>query len=265
MAIDYTIDYPCEPKRQLSTEGIRERLKGRERAELIIAQYRDAGDQRPPSEMGFEFTRRTSEGEGETELIIVQDLLDQAAQLDGLAHHCRGCPANRTGQPFGCMGYVSYPISAAGEAFLVDRLPVPDEALVWLLLKRGVDDFQYDGQQIALLRMQDSIYFEAQRPPERRLGEFTIDGNQVFEMIFTVGDIIPNHAGVLLLFFGAISRELEAHEIMQISPAPPDAVQRYPFQLRMEPWDDPTIQDLKAFLHALYIAWALNVKLLVDA
>lgn len=265
MAIDYTIDYDCEPKRQLSTEGIRQRLKGAERAALIIQQYRDVGDERPPSEMGFEFTQRTPEGETEAQVVIVQDLLDQAAELEPLIHHCEGCPANQLGRPFGCMGFINYPITAAGEAWLIDRLPVPDEALVWLLLKQGVDRFLYDGQQIAMLRQQDDIYFESRKAAERRLGEFTIDSNQVFEMCFTVGDIIPNHASILLLFFRAIHRDLESDIIMNLAPAAPDAAEVHPFIIQQESYDDPTIFDLKGFLHALYIAWLLDVNLLVDA
>ncbi|QPC84355.1 hypothetical protein G4Y79_08265 [Phototrophicus methaneseepsis] len=265
MAIDYTIDYDCIPKQQLTTEGIRERLKGAERAALIINQYREAGDMRPPSEMGYEFTRRTPEGAEETRIIVVQDVLNDAADLEPLTPHCVGCPANRTGNPFGCMGYVGYPISEAGEAWLLDRLPVPDEALVWLLLKQGVDNFQYDGQQIAFLRQNNDAYFEARRAAERRLGEFSLNANQVFEMFFTVGDIIPNHAGILLLFFRAIDRDIEADAIIHLTPAGPDVADRHPFIIQSEPYDDVTIRDLKGFLEALYIAWALNVNLLVDA
>ena len=87
MAIDYVIDYGCEPKRKLTTEGIVERIKSRERAHTIIKIYRENGDARPPSEMGFEFTRSTPEGEEETELIVVQDILDQANELKPLEPH----------------------------------------------------------------------------------------------------------------------------------------------------------------------------------
>ena len=264
MAIDYPIDYDCEPKRQLGTEGIRSRVKDAERAALIIQQYRDAGDNRSPAEMGFEFTQRSPQGETESQIVIVQDILDRAAALEPLVHHCAGCPANRLGRPFGCMGFINYPISLAGETWLIDRLPVPDEPLIWLLLKQGVDRFLYDGQEIARLRQQDDVYFESRKAPERRLGEFTIDANQVFDMFFDVGDIIPNHASILLLFFHAIDRDLDAPEIMSLAPAGPDAADLHPFIIQANSHDDPTIFDLKGFLHALYIAWLLDVKLLVE-
>src|SRR5690606_23769631 len=110
MAIDYVIDLDCIPKQTLGTMGILERLKGRDRAHAIIQLYRQNGDNRPPSEMGFEMVRTAADGNEETQVIIVQHLLDSADELIPLEHHCDGCPANRTGDPFGCMGQISYPI-----------------------------------------------------------------------------------------------------------------------------------------------------------
>lgn len=266
MAIDYVIDYDCIPKQTLTTEGILERLKGKERAAMIIRMFRENGDQRSPSEMGFEFTRSTPEGQSETELIVVQDILDQAAQLDPLEHHCKGCPANRTGTPFGCTGFIQYPISGEAESWLLNQLPIPGEPLVWLLLKQGVDNFQYDGQHVALMRTQSDTYFADKRAATRRLGEIVLDANQVFEMIFLVGDIIPNHGAILLLFYNALDRaELEAPDIMALAPAIPETVEKYGFLHQAMPNDDVTTAEIKNFLHALYIAWSLNVNLRVDA
>ncbi len=266
MAIDYVIDYDCVPKQQLGTQNLLERLKDRDRAEAIIDLYRKQGDQRPPSEMGFEYTRRTPEGDDENAVIVVQDLLDEAATLKPYEAHCQGCPANRTGTPFGCTGFIQYPLTEKGESWLLNQLPTPQEPLIWLLLKQGVDNFQYDGQQVAQLRQTDDTYFEARQPARRSLGEFTLTANQIFEMMFMVGNIIPNHAGVLLLFFNAVERErMQADTIMQMTPATPEKVNEYPFMHQVLPSDDRTTRELKAFLHALYIAWALNEKLLVDA
>lgn len=266
MAIDYVIDYDCVPKQTLGTEGIKERLKGLERAQLIIQLYRDHGDDRPPSQMGFDFTRQTAEGEEETQLIVVQDLLDQGEVLVPLRDHCAGCPANRARKPFGCMGYIQYPISGQAESWLLNQLPSTNEPLVWLLLKQGVDNFQYDGQQIAALRQTSDTYFEDRQAAVRILGEFDLNANQIFEMIFNVGDIIPNHGAILLVFFNAVERsEMEAGDIMQLAPATPDLIAQYPYLHQIMANDDATTVEIKDFLEALYIAWSLNVKLLVDA
>ena len=59
---------------------------------------------------------------GDKQLIVVQDLIDHAAVLDEYAEHCASCPANRSGQPYGCMGFVDYPITARAETWLLERL-----------------------------------------------------------------------------------------------------------------------------------------------
>lgn len=273
MAIDCVIEYDCEPKRQLSRAGILERIKEKQRADEVIQWFRDAGDQRPPAQMGFEFSYSTPEHSGEKQLIVVQDLLDHAAELDGYAHHCHGCPANRTGEAFGCVGFVSYPIAAQTESWLLDRLPVPDEPLTWLLLRQGIRRFGYDGASVKILRDLDHsreaserTYFELPVAPQRRLGELHIDSDQVFEMIFGVGDhIVPNHAGVLLLFFGAVKRDLEAAEIQDISSFDQAIRDRTDFELNADILDSAGLSELIAFFHALYLAWKLNVNLFVDA
>ena len=265
MAIDHVIDYDCEPKRVLTTQGIIDRLKGEERARAIIKLFRANGDQRPPSEMGFEFTRSTPEGVEENRVIVVQDLLDAAEELRPLEHHCLGCPANRAGRPFGCIGHIEYPITGYAEAWLLDQMPVPDDTLVWLLLKQGVEEFKYDGARIEPLRNASNAYFEDELPASRILGEFTIDANQVFEMMFAVGAINPNHAAILLLFANAVPRDVEAETVMRLTPAPADVEQRYPFILRASKDDDDSILQLKAFFQALYLGWKLHVPVLVDA
>jgi hypothetical protein len=263
MAIDYIIDYNCPPKEELGTRNIIERMKGQERANTIIRLFREKGDERPPSEMGFEFTRSTPSGEEETRLVVVQDLLDDAEDLKPLQHHCTDCPANHTQRPFGCMNFIQYPLSKVAETWMLDRLPVPDDALIFLLFRRGIEEFEYDGSSVLPLRNSGEIYFEG-FATTRRLGEFTVDANQVFEMLFAVGNIIPNHSALLLLFLNAISRDMEADQIMHIAPSTPEITGKYPFLLQITGEDDKTVAEIKDFLKALYIAWSLNIKVILD-
>lgn len=264
MAIDYLINFDCVPKQTMGMDGILERVKGRERAERIIQLFRLNGDQRPPSEMGFEFTRTAADGTEETQVIVVQHLLDEAVELDALAHHCAGCPANALRRPFGCHGQINYPLSGAGETWFLDQLPLPTQPLTWMLLRQGVRDFDYDGATAAPLRAADRTYFSEPQPPLRELGQLRLNSDQVFEMVFLVGHIHPNHAGVLLLFFDAIDREIEADDIIQIGTMPAARRAEIPFRHYIGPDDDPTTAELKQFLHALYTAWTLSVHLLLD-
>lgn len=262
MAIDTVIAYDCVPKQTLGTQDILERLKGLERARAVIRLFREEGDSRPPSDMGFEFTRTNADGEEETRVIVVQDMLDQAAALDPLAHHCVGCPANIRGEPYGCMNFVQYPLSAAGERWLLDQLPSIDNPLVWLLLREGVQQLGYDGARVRPLRG-EARYFEESRVMGRDMVEFLITADQVFEMLFLLGDVQPPHAGVLLLLFGAIPRDVEADAIVQIMNHTINT-EGYPFLFTDQPEDDITISDLKIFFRALHGAWTLNVPLTLD-
>lgn len=84
MAIDYVVHLTCLPKDTLGVDGILDRLKAAARAREVIQLYRKNGDLRPPAEMGFEFVRSLPNGEEEVAVIMVQDMLDQAAELEPL-------------------------------------------------------------------------------------------------------------------------------------------------------------------------------------
>ena len=270
MAIDYVVELDCPPKRELSAAGILERLKERQRAREVIEWFRAAGDERSPAQMGFEFSQSTPSDSGDKQLIVVQDLLDHAAVLDDHADHCQGCPANRAGRPYGCAGFIQYPITALAETWLLERLPAPDEPLVWLLLRQGIQKLGYDGASVKALRAaaadQAVRYFELPDAPQRRLGELRISSDQLLEMIFGVGErVIPNHAGILLLFVHAIERDLEAEEIQDISSSEPAKRERYDFLMSEPAESDPCIREFVAFFHALYTAWKLDAPLFADA
>ena len=273
MAIDAMIELDCAPKRELGAAGILERLKERQRARDVIEWFRAAGDDRPPAQMGFEFSQSTPDNGGDKQLIVVQDLLDHAAVLDDHAGHCMTCPANRAGRPYGCAGFIQYPITALAETWLLDRLPMPDEPLVWLLLRQGIQKLGYDGASVKALRAADAErafdaprYFELPDAPQRRLGELRVNADQLLEMIFGVGErIIPNHAGILLLFVHAIERDLEALEIQDISSSAPESREQYNFEMTEPAASDQCIREFVGFFQALYTSWKLDVPLYVDA
>jgi hypothetical protein len=266
MAIDYVVDYGCEPKDLLTTAGILGRLKGREQARQVIQVYREAGDDRPTSEMGFEFTRNTPEGEEQTETVLIDDLLATSAQLDPLAHHCSGCPANVKGEPFGCFGRIPYPISDHGERWLLLQLPQPHEApLVWTLLGEHLRELNEQAAEVQAIR-EGGTYFESAHNPRRKLGEIALSGNNLFYLLFMGGHLTPARAAVTMLFFNVIPRNIDAPDMYKLTPPPPDADERYPFQFQPDPdVDDKSISAFKAFFHAMYAAWRLNVNLLIDA
>ncbi len=266
MGIDYLIDYACEPKQALTVEGLMGRLKGRDRAEAVIRLYRDHGDFRPPSEMGFEMVRRNADGGEDTEVIVVQALLDAASELEPWEPWCDGCPANRAGLPFGCTGAINYPISEAAERWLLDRLPDNDHPLVFMLLQKALHELGYTGSGVALLRGQTGVFFESDQAPQRDVSGVPVSGDQVFDLLFLSGPIYPAHGAMLLQFFGAISPDLEADVMMQLAQPPSldwiDA--NAPYLLRAGRGEDLSIGALRGFFAAIYIAYRLGVPVYLD-
>lgn len=266
MGIDYVVHYDCEPKRALTLEGLMLRLKGRDRADAIIELYRAQGDQRPPREMGFELVRNTAEGGEEQQVVIVQDLLDAAEELAPWAKYCEGCPANHARRPFGCIGAINYPLSRAGEQWLLDQLPGNDFPLVYLLLQKAIMEQGYHGEAAARLRAQSGVFLESAEAPQRSVDGFDVTADQIFEMLFLSGHIRPAHGALLLQFFDAIYSDLDADVMMQL--ADPPSVEwidtTVPFLHRPAPGDDATIAALKQFFFALHTAYRLGVPLLLD-
>ena len=85
-------------------------------------------------------------------------------------------------------------------------------------------------------------------------------------MIFGVGErIIPNHAGILLVFFNAIQRDIEAEEIQDISSLDITIRERFDFEFLDSADYDHCIREFLGFFRALYTAWKLNVALVVRA
>lgn len=262
MGIDHVIDLDCTPKQTISSDGILMRLKARERAGTILKLFRDNGDQRPPSEMGFEMVRRMSDGTEETQIVVVQDLLDNAAQLDALSKHCVDCPANRLRQPFGCFGYINYPISQGAELWLLKQLPGPQEPLSFLLLNRTMTDFALGAEQVTAMRANPGVFFETGERFAKTLEDTQITTDQVFEMLFLSGTIKPAHAALLLIFFGGIPRDMDANILMALTQ--PGGDRSVPFLANPVAGEDQSIRALKGFLKALYIAFQLNVTLSLD-
>ncbi|MBX3066693.1 MAG: hypothetical protein KF726_27180 [Anaerolineae bacterium] len=266
MGVDYVIDYDCVPKRTLTTMGLLSRLKAQTRAEAIIKLYRDNGDMRPPSEMGFEMVRRTPDGEEETQVIVIQDLLDEAAGLDQYKPYCPNCPANVLKRPFGCFNAVNYPISQKAELWLLKRLPTPDEPLVFLLAQQAIQDLQISAnisEQIAVMRQRAGVYFQSNEVLGRRYDEMTITTNHIFQLLFLAESIQPAYAVLLMLLFGVIPRDMDAEGLMALTTGARD--QALPLLIEPEADDDESIHALKSYFTVLHRAHSLNVSVSLDA
>jgi hypothetical protein len=205
MGIDYVIDLDCEPKQALTTEGIVNLIKARNRAETILNMARSDGDNRPPSQITFKVAVNR-QGKVETQDVSVQALLDQAAALEGHRNKCASCPANRENpNGYGCYDSISYPLEPDTEAFLMARLPDKLETTAGYMFASAVRDFGWDGAQAADMRSQGETFFRLRRPLHRQWPDLQLTSDQLFHMMFHVGHIGTSHALMLALFFGFVS------------------------------------------------------------
>jgi hypothetical protein len=186
--------------------------------------------------------------------------------LDPWEQHCARCPANVGKRAFGCTGAINYPLTAAGESWLLEHLPDNRHPLIFMLLPRVMRDMGYTGERGAALRAEPGVFLASAQAPVRDLGALTVSGDQVFEMLFLSGPIYPAHGSLLLQFLGAVPRDLDADVMLQLSnpPSPAWIDEHVPFLHAPDASDDPTIGALKAFLYALYVAYCLGVPLLLD-
>jgi hypothetical protein len=264
MGVDYMIGHGCVPKEQFTSDGLLLRVKAGERAAIVREFYKLQHEQRRDQDMGFELTRSTAAGEEDTQLIRLDDLTRLYKELEGYEQSCVGCPANGFKKDFGCIGSVNYPISGRAEVWMLQRLPNIDEPIPFLLLQQG-RDLGNTGQRAAGLRSnQPGVFFQSPEVVARQYEEFDVTGEQMFELLFLLGAIQPKRAVLILMFMGAIQRDLPADELMAMTPAPPDAAEKYPFLLKPEDSDDQSIRDLRAFFRTLYLAWQLDRDVLLD-
>lgn len=196
----------CAAKSELGIEGIVGMVKARSRAETVLALARKDGDQRPPQELTFHVHMMRA-GKVEQSEVSVQSLFDQAKPLDAHRAGCLTCPANRDSTTgYGCYDSIAYPIEAETENWLLACLPESLESPAGFMFKSALHDFAWDGTQAADMRRQGDTFFRLRTAPSRSWpGGVTISGDQVFHMIFHVGNIGASHALMLGLFFGFVS------------------------------------------------------------
>jgi len=262
VGVDYVVDLPCAVKSDIPTGRLVGLIKGRSQANTILELARRDGGQSSPAEIVFGRVRQLPGGTT-YEDVSVQALLDEAAPLRDYEHYCAGCPANSRGEPFGCYGYLPYPISAATEAWLLARLPESLDGGAGQLLRAAVRDVGYDGGRIRDMRRRGETFFERNKPAQRtwRCGwtRWTLTSDQLLQMLIGLGNLHPEHCALLALCLDIIPHDSPAeivHDLIALRRAAAAAHVDAGTEAR-EQWG--------SFLKALTLAAALNVHLLIDS
>jgi hypothetical protein len=270
MAIDYLLGVGCTPHHELGVDRLVNLNRTRILARSAIAHMREDGDTRAPREIEIQLTTRTSDGESGRG-VTLQDLLDESRPLDALTSHCATCPAQLP-RELACHRRIRYPIPEKVEAWLMSRLPTSLACTAGVLLVRGLAEFGWDGAPVAKLRAAGTTFFESRAPYGVRWAKdgaspalpghddvIEISSDQLFQMMFLVGNLAPTHCLMLALFCGVISHDTSLHDLKDDEGR---ARALATANVAIEP--DADIEQLAAFLRALGVAARLDVPILVD-
>jgi len=231
-------------------------------ARSAIAHMREDGEERSPKEIEVQLTMRKPDGDSATG-VTLQDLLDQAAPLDDVTHHCATCPAGFQ-RELACHRRIRYPIPDHVEQWLMSRLPTTLDCTAGTLLARGLGEFGWDGAPAARLRSAGTTYFESRAPYGVRWqndqGTIEISSDQLFQMMFMVGNLAPTHCLMLALFCGVLPHDIHIFDLKD-SAGRTRALAAA--DLAFEP--DADIEQLAAFLRTLAVAARLEVSVLIDS
>lgn len=271
MGIDYVVDYDCEPKRALGLDHILELLKDRSRALAALELLEEKGvSHLPIDQVEFEFIARTPEGDMAPRRVKVKDVLDRASALEEFAPACDKCPANNSGRAYGCVGSIGYPLSQFGEVWLLGRVQKgPGADLIRALLK----ELALTGSDIAKMRAAGETFFEARVAPQRGDLGFELATDQLLEVIFCRGHLVPSHAAIVLIALSALRLERPVPDHEKLPPGSAMLVGRDENGVETaqlfdipapSPHDDDTVRELKAFFRALFLARGFGVRLLLD-
>ena len=261
MAIDYVLAMGCEPQKVLGVERLVGLHRTRILARTALAHMRADGDQRSPDEIEVQLTMRKPDGES-ARGVTLRTLLDEAAPLDEVAEHCATCPGGFA-REFACHRRIRYPIPEHVEAWLMGRLPSTLDCTAGTLLARGLGEFGWDGAPTAKLRSAGTTYFESRAPYGVRWqgdeGTIEVSSDQLFQMMFMVGNLAPTHCLMLALFCGVIPHDISLYDLK-------DGAGRSralaAADLPTEP--DADIEQLAAFLRTLAVAARLDVSIMID-
>ena len=268
MGIDFVLDAPCPVKDQLSTAGLIQLIKSRSRAQAILDIARQEGNNKPATELFITQVMQTPTGVAEQQKISAQALLDQAAPLDGLAHHCEDCAGRLAREPFTCYGSIRYPIQQRTEEWLLSLLPENLDSTAGVLLQKSIADFGYNGGPFVALRS-NPAFFASPQAPRRSwkgkglFGRFTtaleLTSTQLLQMMFGVGELQPAHCKMLCLFLGLVPHEIGVEQFQN-----PRTFLRVAFEDYNVPAKVPDVDAYIHFCDALLRAVYIDLPVRID-
>ena len=271
MSIEYVVARPC---------AVKDSVGGDEaflRACTWRLMARTAKREARKKNLRFEevkLTHRIVTLDGVDEVVEpLSNLIEEAARFEEKTGPCADCPACVLDDTVGCFGTIGYPVTAEAEQWLYDRITGEVEPSV----ARGWRDFWKNGRadpsQIALLRSKGDDFLEGTSAWGLTAASggrpLTLNANEILAALFAAGSLAPADALMLLGLLGALDPDVDPEDeerpVIGVSETDNgETEEKLAFDLYPEPYDDPGICDLKAYLFALFFSAALGVELHVS-
>lgn len=247
MPIDFTLEFPCEPKRKLGLEGLSDRLR------LLENLHRE-----------LELTPEQT-----------ASVREVVFELRPLAFHCGKCPANHRNREFGCFGRIEAPISVDAEDWLWELLPAsltPAEGdtpqqraqaqavtrLIARLRELEITGRAADQRRPRRSQGGDPPLFEADKGVRRTYGRLfrrvRLTTSQLLEALLLRGTIHTDLGELICRALG----------IWQEGSVGEDGVPEMYFTQPIEGDDDPTVAQLKLLFYAIMTAGSLNTNVVTE-
>jgi len=262
VGVDYVQDRDCGVKRALGADRLVGLLKSRGQAEMLRQKLLEAGED--PAGATIRRVVLYPSGPVEEEVDLAA-LMKAGETLAPFAPLCDGCTANFRERPFGCCGYLNYPISDPEERWLMARLPESLHSAGGIYLRSALRQLDIDGAPVA--RMRQDLYFQRKEPVIREWDEsgdtLEVSSDQILQLVFYSGGLTPLHAALLCLFIGLIPHNIAAETMQRIVDNPNEMQDHLAIDS-----DALTVLEgtqLGMFLMAMMSAAINNETLLIDA
>lgn len=288
MALEYINTYECPVKKKFGVQGVMQNTKNMHSCRTMVAMMREHGksDEEIMKEeiIHVVYTR----GRPEQKSMKFKELFAQASNYAEWRTHCENCPANADSQPFGCYGAVHYPISDAGEQWLMDNFRGSAEDM-GTLLQHLIEINEIDGSGIAEARHRVSADPKNPGIVKRRAAILktytdedgqskTLSSDQLIDVLLALREWDNPTMVAVLKDFGAVDQDKAEARIsgqavlgfieglgMGQEEGEETSNDLGDFLIEIDDGEeDSTVLEFKRFLHAIYVAHGIGEELLTD-
>lgn len=209
MGLDLITQRNCEVKEKIPQNELLNQIKNRNRAYAILNMLIDKGKSKEEAlETVFTQSFQTLEGT-KNEQVKVSNLIKDTLHLDSLGKLCEKCPLSQN-KSFGCIGYISYPISSKCEEWLAGLAEEANKkGMPYSTTIVFIKDQKILGNRIKQMRAHGQTFFESSISKEIILSKSlfkkdAISIDQLLEVTFLQGLMQTTHINYLLMLYGGI-------------------------------------------------------------